>query len=174
MKCLFVCLGNICRSPTAEGVFRHKLTQLGKSNKIHCDSAGTSAWHIGSPPDERSIRHALKRGYDLSAQRARQVTANDFLEFDFIFAMDKQNLRELQELRRQAASAPGSPEECSQLSLFLAPPGGPLPRDEVPDPYHLGAEGFEEVLDLIECASDRWITHLLKRKNAEPSHSDVS
>jgi low molecular weight protein-tyrosine phosphatase len=141
---LFVCLGNICRSPTAEGVFRQLLAQEAPGLRVEVDSAGTADYHIGSPPDLRSQRAALARGIDLSGLRARQITPDDFARFDLILAMDRDNLRELQAMRPQRAPA--------RLQLFLeyAPE---LNRLEVPDPYYRDASGFEEVLDLSAAAS---------------------
>ena len=135
MRVLFVCTGNICRSPTAEGVLRVLSSKEGIS--IHVESAGTHDYHVGDPPDERSQRHALHRGYDLSAQRARQVAAEDFARFDLILAMDRGHLRLLQ----QRCPA----QHRAKLRLFLGD------RD-VPDPYYGGADGFEQVLDLVEGA----------------------
>jgi low molecular weight protein-tyrosine phosphatase len=141
---LFVCLGNICRSPTAEGVFRQLLAQEAPELRVEVDSAGTADYHIGNPPDLRSQRAALARGIDLSGLRARQVTPDDFARFDLILAMDRDNLRELQAICPQRALA--------RLRLFLeyAPELGRL---EVPDPYYRDASGFEEVLDLSAAAS---------------------
>jgi protein-tyrosine phosphatase len=141
---LFVCLGNICRSPTAEGVLRHLVAQEAPRLQVEIDSAGTADYHIGAAPDPRSQRAALRRGIDISALRARQVTAHDFMRFDLILAMDRANLRELQSLRPDGASA--------QLKLFMeyAPSLGVL---EVPDPYYGEAGGFEDVLDLAAAAS---------------------
>lgn len=118
MKVLFVCLGNICRSPTAEGVLRHKLRAAGLEDRVEVDSAGTGDWHVGKAPDGRTRQAALRRGYDLSAQRARQVEAADFQRFDLILAMDKSNLRNLQALR------PGGSRRSRPLSAPLrAGPG---------------------------------------------------
>jgi len=130
---LFVCTGNICRSPTAEGVLKSLCIQAGIELRI--ESAGLGDWHVGDPPDERAQHHARSRGYDLSAQRARQVSARDFQEFDLILAMDRGHLRELHGM------AP--PEHRTKIRLFA--------RDcDVPDPYYGGADGFERVLDLVE------------------------
>lgn len=141
---LFVCLGNICRSPSAQGVFQHLIDQKGLGEFIHVDSAGTSAWHIDSPPDPRSVREAEKKGYDLRALRGRQVTREDFQLFDFILAMDEANLADLEELR--------PPTYSGHLGLFLAF-SDDQDYTEVPDPYHGGGEGFRVVLDLLENAS---------------------
>lgn len=144
MRVLFVCLGNICRSPTAEGVFRHLLAQEAPELRVEVDSAGTAGYHIGDPPDLRSQRVASRRGIDLSGLRARQVTPADFAHFDLILAMDRDNLAELQSMRPARSRA--------QLRLFLdyAPQ---LDLREVPDPYYGDASGFEEVLDLAAAAS---------------------
>ncbi|MFJ4373854.1 low molecular weight protein-tyrosine-phosphatase [Pseudomonas japonica] len=142
MRVLFVCLGNICRSPTAEGVLRHQLIEAGLADVIQVASAGTGDWHVGNPPDSRTRRAAQLRGYDLSAQRAQQVSREDFSRYDLILAMDKSNLAQLQAMRPGHASA--------ELDLFLRRYEGAL--DEVPDPYYGGEQGFEHVLDLIEAA----------------------
>lgn len=142
MKVLFVCLGNICRSPTAEGVFRHCVLQAGMVQQIEIDSAGTGDWHIGEPPDRRAQMAARQRGYDLSSQRARQVTTADFHIFDDIIAMDHSNVHNLR------AIAPDSEQEKVHLLLSFHPESD---LTEVPDPYYEG--GFDEVLDLIEAAS---------------------
>jgi protein-tyrosine phosphatase len=148
MRVLMVCLGNICRSPTAEAVLRAKLEAAGLAGRVEVDSAGTGSWHIGSPPDARSQRHAAQRGYDLSALRARRVTEDDFHRFDLILAMDQDNLADLQRL------APDSAHRA-ELRLFAA--------TEVPDPYTSSAAGFEQVLDLVEAASDAWVEDLAAR-----------
>jgi protein-tyrosine phosphatase len=153
MKVLFVCLGNICRSPTAEGVFRHKLRAAGLEDRVQVDSAGTGDWHVGKAPDSRTRQAALRRGYDLSAQRARQVEVTDFQRFDLILAMDQSNLRNLQALRPANARA--------DLDLYLR--RYELALDEVPDPYYGGEDGFEQVLDLIEQASDALLVEIKGR-----------
>lgn len=153
MKVLFVCLGNICRSPTAEGVFRHKVREAGLEGRIDIDSAGTGDWHVGKAPDDRSSQAALLRGYDLSSQRARQVLRDDFQRFDLILAMDHDNLARLQALRPASGGA--------ELDLFLR--RYQLALDEVPDPYYGGADGFEQVLDLIEQASDALLAEIRGR-----------
>jgi protein-tyrosine phosphatase len=144
MRVLFVCLGNICRSPTAEGVLRHKLREAGLQERVEVDSAGTGDWHVGKAADLRTRQAAQQRGYDLSALRGRQVQAADFNAFDLILAMDTSNLRDLQQLRPGNATA--------ELDLFLR--RYQLQLDEVPDPYYGGADGFEQVLDLIEQACE--------------------
>lgn len=148
---LFVCMGNICRSPTAEGVFRAKAQAAGLLPALRIDSAGTHGWHAGAPPDERSQHHAARRGYDLSSLRARAVRAADFHEFDLILAMDDDNLAHLRE-----ACPPAQRHKLLHLMAF-APPG--LGR-VVPDPYYGGADGFEAVLDLVERACEGLLAHL--------------
>ena len=143
MKVLFVCLGNICRSPTAEGVFRHYVEQAGLSDQITIDSAGTADWHIGKTPDPRAQAAAAQRGYDLSPLRGRQAQAEDFATFDLILAMDKSNLNNLQALQPANSKA--------ELALYL--PRFGISPDEVPDPYYGGEDGFELVLDMLEQAS---------------------
>lgn len=153
MNVLFVCLGNICRSPTAEGVFRHRLRAAGLESRVRVDSAGTGDWHVGKAPDGRTRSAAQRRGYDLSALRARQVEAADFQRFDLILAMDRSNLRNLQALRPAAARA--------DLDLYLR--RYQLALDEVPDPYYGGEDGFEQVLDLIEQASEALLAEIRGR-----------
>lgn len=152
---LFVCMGNICRSPTAEGVFRHKIMDAGLDDRIHIDSAGTIAYHVGNPPDPRAQRAALDRGIDLSAQRARRVTKRDFEEFDFVLAMDSDNHYELE------AICPTGYED--RLHMFLKFARNSRETD-VPDPYYGGVNGFETVLDLIEDASEGLLKHLKDQK----------
>lgn len=147
LRVLMVCLGNICRSPTAEAVLRHKLAQTGLAERVELDSAGTGGWHIGEPPDGRAIRHAAQRGYDLSPLRGRRVSDEDFRRFDLILAMDEDNLAELERLRPEDGTA--------EVRLFADAP--------VPDPYMGGPEGFVHVLDLIEAASERWLGELEER-----------
>lgn len=155
-KVLFVCLGNICRSPTAQGVFQTQVARQGLSESIEIDSAGTASWHIGKEPDPRTQAHALKRSYDLSGLRGRQVTVSDFEYFDFILAMDRSNLSDLQ------AMCPS--EYQSKLKLFLE--FTDMPELEVPDPYDGGSAGFEHVLDLIESAGEGLLSFLVAKKNA--------
>jgi protein-tyrosine phosphatase len=141
---LFVCTGNICRSPTAEGVLRHLARE--ECVELHVESAGIGDWHIGQPPDERSQHHAKNRGYDLSEHRARQVRAADFERFDMILAMDRGHLRALQEL------APA--RHHAKIRLFVE-------GRDVPDPYYGGSDGFEQVLDLVEAHCRRLLEELL-------------
>jgi protein-tyrosine phosphatase len=161
IRVLFVCLGNICRSPTAEGVLRQLAAQRAPGLELEVDSAGTADYHIGAAPDPRSQRAALRRGIDLSGLRARQVTAEDFERFDYILAMDRQNLRELQSLKPKNSRA--------EVKLFLefapgaAAPGAAAPQAgslEVPDPYYGGDQDFERVLDLAAAASRGFLDSL--------------
>jgi protein-tyrosine phosphatase len=153
-RILFVCMGNICRSPTAEGVTRALAEKQGLADEFAFDSAGTHGYHVGHPPDARAHATALKRGYDLSPLKARQVNALDFEHFDYILAMDRDNL----ELLRQAC-----PEEYrDKLGLFLEFSTRQT-VDEVPDPYYGGPEGFERVLDLIEDAAAGLLDRMTKK-----------
>lgn len=151
---LFVCMGNICRSPTAHGVMRHVLQSRQDGWPIHLDSAGTHGYHLGNPPDRRSVAAAARRGVDLSDLRARRVEVQDFSRFDLVLAMDRENLAELQRLR--------PPQATAELRLFLefAPELG---LQEVPDPYYGGPTGFEYVLDLVERATDGLLDELGRR-----------
>ncbi|MEW6313268.1 MAG: low molecular weight protein-tyrosine-phosphatase [Pseudomonadota bacterium] len=144
IKVLFVCMGNICRSPTAEAVFRHQVELAGLDGHIHIDSAGTHDYHIGDPPDARAQRAAKKRGYDMSSLCGRQVGCDDFQHFDLILAMDRHNLDLLQ---RQCP-----PEYATKLRLFMEFSEN-YDEMEVPDPYYGGGDGFERVLDLVEDAA---------------------
>ena len=143
MRVLFVCLGNICRSTTAEAVFRQQLSAVGLDAQVAVDSAGTSDWHVGKPADTRTRLAAQRRGYDMTALRGRQVQVEDFSRFDLILAMDASNLAELQALQPADSHA--------QLDLYLR--RYQLALDEMPDPYYGGEEGFEHVLDLAEQAA---------------------
>ena len=152
-RVLFVCLGNICRSPTAEGVLRAIAAREFPVLKLDIDSAGTADYHVGEPPDRRTVGAARRRGYDLAGLRARQVRPDDFVRFDHVLAMDRANLAELEHLR--------PPDATARVALFLefAPGANEL---EVPDPYYGGVEDFERVLDLCELAA----RGLLARLNA--------
>ncbi|OLS52436.1 low molecular weight protein-tyrosine-phosphatase [Rhodovulum sulfidophilum] len=145
-RILFVCLGNICRSPTAHGVFQ--TLALAEGLDIEVESAGTGGWHVGDPPDPRAIRAAAGRGYDLTRLRACQVRAADFATYDLILAMDRSNLTALERMRPIDSETP--------VRLFLD--FADAPRDEVPDPYYDGS--FDLVLDLVEDASRGLIRHL--------------
>ncbi len=150
-RVLFVCLGNICRSPTAQGVFEHLVTRENLGKDIIVDSAGTSGWHIDSAPDARTVQAAKSRGYDLSALRGRKAITQDFELFDFVLAMDQENLDVLKALKPKNYSG--------HLGLFLDFASNSSTR-EVPDPYYGGAKGFDTVLDLIEDASEGLLAHL--------------
>lgn len=156
---LFVCMGNICRSPTAEGVFRHRVAAAGMSDAILIDSAGTHDYHVGNAPDGRSQQYAARRGYDLSMQRARQVSPGDFGKFDYVLAMDRDNLTRLE------AACP--PQYRHKLGLFMRY-ARHSPSEVVPDPYYGGGSGFDRVLDYIEDASDGLLDALRKELAAEP------
>lgn len=145
-RILFCCMGNICRSPSAEGVVRALLAERAPHLSVHLDSAGTHDYHVGEPPDRRAIAAAQRRGIDLSALRARTVTARDFADFDVIVAMDESNAREL---RARAGTAPKTGAQI-RLMMDYVPDSR---QREVPDPYYGGPEGFEEVLDLLEMAA---------------------
>jgi protein-tyrosine phosphatase len=152
---LFVCMGNICRSPTAEGVFRHLLEQQGMTEQVLTDSAGTHDYHIGAPPDLRAQAAAARRGYDLSMLRARQVTPADFERFDYVLAMDEANLGELLPL------CPDASRDRLRLLLEFAEE---VERRDVPDPYYGGEQGFEDVLDLVENATRGLLAHIKNNK----------
>lgn len=156
MKLLFVCLGNICRSPTAHGVFEQIASSVSPGLVERVDSAGTAAFHAGEPPDPRTQAAARARGYELGALRARQIVPGDLAQFDLVLAMDRANLVRLQQM------SAAQPSGRAQLALFLEAAGHPS-RREVPDPYYGGPEGFEDVLDLIEDASRRLLMRLAKR-----------
>lgn len=155
VRVLFVCMGNICRSPTAEGVFKHLVAEAGLDEKIVSDSAGTHDYHVGCAPDDRAQSAARRRGYELGALRARQVRREDFSRFDYVVAMDAHNRDVL------LASAP--PQYRNRVRLFTSFGDGPA-RD-IPDPYYGGAQGFERVLDMVENAAQG----LLRRIREEMS-----
>ena len=148
---LFVCMGNICRSPTAEGVFRKVVEDAGMEERLHIQSAGTHAFHSGAAPDHRAQAAAERRGVALHEIRARQVSDEDFEIFDYILVMDRDNL---EELRARAPEA-----HRGKVHLFLEFAGGSQVM-EVPDPYYGGASGFELVLDLVETASERLLERI--------------
>ncbi len=152
VKVLFVCMGNICRSPTAEAVFRHYAERGGLADVVLSDSAGTHDYHIGEPPDQRAQAAAARRGYDLSALRARQISARDYIEFDYVLAMDDVNLRAL----RRLCPAP----HHHKVELFGKYCSGTHSGCAVPDPYYGGAEDFELVLDLSEDAAQALLRHI--------------
>ena len=144
MKILFVCMGNICRSPTAEGVFRKGLAERAPELEIEVDSAGTHSYHIGYPPDRRAQKAAVARGVDLSALRARAVGSDDFSRFDLVVAMDRDNVADLEEI---------CPQEYRSRIRLMMEFAEASEQIDVPDPYYGGANGFEYVLDLVEEAS---------------------
>lgn len=152
---LLVCLGNICRSPTAEEIFRQQAAIAGLSMKV--DSAGTGDWHIGHAPDVRAQRHAKSNGYNISKLVARQVTADDFVNFELVLAMDTQNLADLQLIKDSIQSSnTDSEKRLARLALFSEEDptyGG----DDVPDPYKGDADAFEEVIERIESSAQAWI-----------------
>jgi len=155
MRILFVCMGNICRSPTAEGLFKHIAASCA-GLQFEVDSAGTHDYHVGEAPDKRAIAAARQRGIDLTGLRARLVEPGDFERFDLILAMDRENLSILQQ------RAPAHARERIKLVLDFAPDAH---TREVPDPYYGGPKGFEEVLDLLEQASQGLMAQLLAQTN---------
>ncbi len=155
VKVLFVCMGNICRSPTAEGLFKHLIEEAGLTDSISTDSAGTHAYHIGSPPDQRAQSAASKRGIDLSTLRGRKVETEDFQQFDYVLAMDNSNFSNLQDVAGKAVD---------NLFMFLNF-SEKYSETEVPDPYYGGDQGFEHVLDLIEDASKGLLDDIRKKHN---------
>ena len=154
LSVLFVCMGNICRSPTAEAVFRQYVECGGFAGRITVDSAGTHAYHIGSPPDSRTLRAAQQRGFDMKNLRGRQVEAADFSRFDYVLAMDTANLAILDKLAPK--------ESPTRARLFLDYAHHHVER-EVPDPYCGGEEGFERVLDMVEDAAAGLLQHICER-----------
>lgn len=151
MRILFVCLGNICRSPLAEGVFRHHVQAAGLAHRFAIASAGTGGWHVGEPPDPRTCASALERGIDIRHQRARQLQPGDLLRHDLILAMDRSNLRDVKKLDRKA--------ELAHVRLFRD--FDPEPGDgEVPDPYYGGEEGFRLVFEIVDRTSRALLEHL--------------
>jgi len=151
VRVLFVCLGNICRSPTAEGVLIKKIADAGLNAHIEVDSAGTSDWHIGKAPDSRTVSAARSRQYDLSPLRARQLVAADLDQFDYVLAMDNQNLAGIRAFANEKSRA--------KTELFLAY-ASRATHSEVPDPYYGESDGFSLVLDLVEDAADGLIEHI--------------
>jgi protein-tyrosine phosphatase len=148
---LVVCTGNICRSPTGEGVLRHLVEKRGLSDRVKVESAGTHDYHVGEGPDPRSVRHAAKRGYDLSALRASQVSAEDFHAYDYILAMDRGHVRTLRAIAPKDGKA--------RVGLFLEA-SARWKGEDVPDPYYGDVEGFERVLDMVEEAAERWLDRI--------------
>jgi protein-tyrosine phosphatase len=154
VKVLFVCMGNICRSPTAHGVFLKMLEDQSLAHLVEVDSAGTHAYHIGKAPDERSRSAALRRGVDLSPLRARQVEPADFQSFDYVLAMDDDNLQHLEMI------CPLGQRGKLRLFMEFAPQ---MKKREVPDPYYGGSSGFEQVLDLVEAAAEGLLQEIRQR-----------
>lgn len=151
VKVLFICLGNICRSPTAHGVFSQQVAGAGLAGQVEVDSAGTSGWHDGASPDSRSVAEATARGYDLSFIHSRKVLDKDFIEQDLILAMDQDNLEDL------LARCPA--EHQHKIKLFLDFSNETITR-EVPDPYYGGDEGFSRVFDLVELGGLALLQHI--------------
>jgi protein-tyrosine phosphatase len=154
VRVLFVCMGNICRSPMAEGAFTRLVDDAGLTGRIVADSAGTHGYHVGEPPDTRAQRAAARRGYEIGDQRGRQVMAVDFGASDYVLAMDEANLDALKRLCPR--------QHAAKLRLFMEFHADPGVR-EVPDPYYGGNDGFERVLDMVEHASHGLLLHLRKR-----------
>ena len=152
---LFVCLGNVCRSPLAEGILRHKVEEMGVSDRFMLDSCGTGAWHVGNPPDRRALATAAGHGVNMSDLRARTLDANDFYAFDYIFAMDRDNLRDLRARQPRDGTA--------ELALYLdfCGIGTRLGNNDVPDPYYGGQDAFEDVFAMLDQASDILLQKLL-------------
>ncbi|GHD46088.1 protein-tyrosine phosphatase [Marinobacter persicus] len=150
---LFVCLGNICRSPSAEGVFRQLAEQAGLLEALEIDSCGTGGWHVGKQPDSRAMAAAARRGIDLSGLRARQFEPADLDRFDYIVTMDRANLADVRDVWRQNGG--------TEPRLFLE--FGRAGAGEVPDPYYGGEDGFEQVLDLIQDASEGLLRDIRER-----------
>jgi len=153
VKVLFVCLGNICRSPTAEGVFTHLVKEGGYAEIIDIDSAGTHAYHVGASPDGRAQQAAKNRGIELGHLKGRKAVAADIDHFDYVLAMDHENLTHLKEI--------STPINVKKIKLFLSY-AKEADLDEVPDPYYGGAKGFERVLDLVEEASKGLLAEILR------------
>ncbi|ATH79143.1 MULTISPECIES: low molecular weight protein-tyrosine-phosphatase [Halomonadaceae] len=153
-RVLFVCLGNICRSPTAEGVFQQAVVRAGLDDRITIDSCGVGDWHVGKAPDPRSQAAARQRGIEIGHLRARQLKVSDFHEFDYVLGMDRENLAAMRALQPANSQA--------QVGLLLDYAG--LPQSDVPDPYYGGDDGFEQVLDLIERASQGLLDELQRER----------
>lgn len=154
VKVLFVCLGNICRSPTAHGIFEKMVISAGLQDKIGVDSCGTGSWHVGQPPDERTLKTARERGYDISHLRARKLAAEDFDRFDYILSMDTRNLADV------IKKAPADYKGQIKLLLDFSKERNVL---EVPDPYYGGDEGFDRIFNMIESACECLLDELKKK-----------
>lgn len=155
-RVLFVCLGNICRSPSAEAVFNHFIKKHGMEDLVSCDSAGILAYHAGKPADSRMQRHATKRGYRLTSVSRRFDAQADFARFDLVIGMDEANMADLKQLANSATDR----EKISRMTDYCSKPG----YTEVPDPYYGGAAGFELVLDLLEDACEGLLLKLKENK----------
>jgi len=151
VRMLFVCTGNICRSPTAEGVFRHLAAAAGHGGVVEADSVGLGGWHVGNPPDRRAIEAAARRGIDLSGLRARQISAADFEDFDLLLAMDRGHYRDM--------AGRASREHAEKVRMFMEAARGDR-APSVPDPYYGASDGFEQVLDMIEEGARAWLREL--------------
>lgn len=154
IRVLMVCMGNICRSPMAHGVFAERIREAGLEHAVEVDSAGTHSYHVGEPPDRRAQAAARTRGYELGGQRARRLHVQDFLDFDYILVMDDENLRSARSLQPTDGKA--------RLHRFLEFAGS-RPEREVPDPYYGGSQGFATVMDLVEDAATGFLSHLRER-----------
>jgi protein-tyrosine phosphatase len=153
VRVLFVCLGNICRSPSAEGVFRALVEKANLQDAVSIDSCGTGDWHIGKAPDPRAIAAAGERGIDISGLQARQFTASDLDNFDYVLVMDRQNLADIKDIWHQNGG--------TRPALFLDYAASE--HDEVPDPYYGGSDGFEQVLDMIQEAGEGLLADIRER-----------
>ncbi|TVP82570.1 low molecular weight protein-tyrosine-phosphatase [Thioalkalivibrio sp.] len=154
IRVLMVCMGNICRSPMAHGVFAERIREAGLEHAVEVDSAGTHSYHVGEPPDRRAQATARARGYELSGQRARRLVEDDFRDFDYVLVMDDENLRNARALQPTDGTA--------RLHRFLEFAGS-RPEREVPDPYYGGSQGFATVMDLVEEAATGFLSHLRQR-----------
>lgn len=164
IKIMFVCMGNICRSPTAHAILQHKVDQQGLSDRVQIASSGTHAYHIGDPPDSRSQALASQRGVDMSSLRAQKISINDYDDFDWILAMDQENLDLINYYAPESGSELGPDQQTpAQIALLMSFSEKYPDISEVPDPYYGGAQGFEHVFDIVDDACDGLIKQLLSR-----------